>query len=53
MGRRAGRKKKNDIVDGKRRQSTNQEEQGRVGYIQNAEQNNSSIWSKLKNAKGI
>ena len=40
-------------MDGTRGQSTNQEEQGRVGYIQNAEQNTSTIWSKLKNAKGV
>jgi hypothetical protein len=38
-------------LDGKRRQGSNQEEQGNrqgIGYIQNAEQNESTIWKRLK-----
>jgi hypothetical protein len=45
-------KKRNDFLDGTRRQSTNQEESGTVGYIQNAEQQNANtIWKRLKGIK--
>lgn len=40
-------------MDGKGRQSTDKEEQGDRGieYIQNAEQNDSTVWKKLKQNK--
>lgn len=42
-------KKKDNEVDGERRQESNNENQrGIVGYQQNAEQNESTIWQKIK-----
>jgi len=45
-------KKKDSDVDGEGRGSTNQEDQRAVGYIQNAEQNTSTLWNRVKAAKG-
>jgi hypothetical protein len=45
-------KKKDSDVDGEGRGSTNQEDQRAVGYIQNAEQNKSTLWNRVKAAKG-
>lgn len=45
-------KKKDSDVDGTSRGSTNQEDQRAVGYIQNAEQNPSTLWNRVKAAKG-
>ena len=46
-------KKKDNGVDGEGRESTNQENQGRVsdGYIQNAEQSKSTLWQRVKGIK--
>ena len=45
-------KKKDSDLDGEGRGPSNQEEQGTVGYIQNAEQNTSTLWNRVKAAKG-
>jgi hypothetical protein len=45
-------KKKDSDMDGEGRRSTNQEDQRAVGYIQNAEQNTSTLWNRVKAAKG-
>jgi hypothetical protein len=45
-------KKKDSDVDGTSREPTNQEDQRDVGYIQNAEQNTSTLWNRVKAAKG-
>jgi hypothetical protein len=45
-------KKKDSDVDGTSRGPTNQEDQRDVGYIQNAEQNTSTLWNRVKAAKG-
>jgi hypothetical protein len=45
-------KKKDSDVDRTGRGSTNQEDQRDVGYIQNAEQNKSTLWNRVKAAKG-
>ena len=45
-------KKKDSDLDGTRRGPSNQEEQRAVGYIQNAEQNTSTLWNRVKAAKG-
>jgi len=46
-------KKKDSIVDTTRTGSTGSESSGRIeGYIQNAEQTESSIWQKVKQVKG-
>jgi hypothetical protein len=46
-------KKKDSIVDATRTGSTGSESSGRIeGYIQNAEQTESSIWQKVKQVKG-
>jgi len=45
-------KKKDSDMDGEGRGSTNQEDQRAVGYIQNAEQNTSTLWNRVKAAKG-
>jgi hypothetical protein len=39
-------------VDGESGRSTDQEGQGRLtGYVQNSEQNESTIWQRIKNAR--
>ena len=46
-------KKKDNDLDGESGGSTDKEDQGRIeGYVQNAEQNSSTIWQRVKNAKG-
>jgi len=45
-------KKKDSDMDRTERGSTNQEDQRDVGYIQNAEQNTSTLWNRVKAAKG-
>jgi hypothetical protein len=46
-------KKKDNDLDGESGRSTDKEDQGRIeGYVQNAEQNSSTIWQRVKNAKG-
>jgi len=45
-------KKKDSDVDGEGRGPANQENQRAVGYIQNAEQNTSTLWNRVKAAKG-
>jgi hypothetical protein len=45
-------KKKDSDVDGEGRGPANQEDQRDVGYIQNAEQNTSTLWNRVKAAKG-
>ena len=45
-------KKKDNDVDGENRLSTDQEDQrGLVGYVQNAEQNSSTLWQRVKAKK--
>ena len=45
-------KKKDNDLDGEGRESTDKKEQGSLeGYIQNAEQNESTIWQRVKKAK--
>ena len=45
-------KKKDSDLDGEAGSDSNQEEQGFIkGYIQNAEQNESTIWQRVKQAK--
>ena len=44
-------KKESTKLDGEGRQGTNQEDQGSgrgIGYIQNAEQNETTLWKRLK-----
>ncbi len=42
-------KKKDNEMDGERRQTTDNQNQGRLeGYIQNAEQNSDTIWNRIK-----
>jgi hypothetical protein len=45
-------KKKDNDMDGEGRGPANQEDQRDVGYIQNAEQNTSTLWNRVKAAKG-
>ena len=45
-------KKKGSELDGESGNSTGGENPGEVGYTQNAEQNNETLWNKLKQAKG-
>ena len=46
-------KKKDNSMDGTRTGSTDSQDSGKlVGYIQNAEQNESTIWQKVKQVKG-
>jgi hypothetical protein len=45
-------KKKDPNVDGEGREPTDQKEQRDLGYVQNAEQNNSTLWQRVKRAKG-
>ena len=46
-------KKKDNSMDGTGTGSTNSQDSGKlVGYIQNAEQNESTIWQKVKQVKG-
>jgi hypothetical protein len=45
-------KKKDSDLDGERRRTSDKESQGRLeGYVQNAEQNESTIWQRVKNFK--
>jgi hypothetical protein len=45
-------KKKDSDLDGERERTSNKESQGRLeGYVQNAEQNESTIWQRVKNFK--
>jgi len=45
-------KKKDSDLDGERGRTSNKESQGRLeGYVQNAEQNESTIWQRVKNFK--
>lgn len=45
-------KKKDSDVDGERGRASDQESQGRLtGYVQNAEQNESTIWQRVKDFK--
>ena len=45
-------KKKDSDLDGERGRTSDQESQGRLeGYVQNAEQNESTIWQRVKNFK--
>jgi hypothetical protein len=45
-------KKKDSDVDGERRGQADQANQGRIeGYVQNSEQNESTIWQRVKKAK--
>lgn len=45
-------KKKDNDLDGTRRQSADQEKQGNLaGYVQNAEQSESTIWQRVKKTK--
>ncbi len=45
-------KKKDSDVDGERGRTSDQESQGRLtGYVQNAEQNESTIWQRVKDFK--
>jgi len=45
-------KKKDSKLDGESGLTTGSENPGEVGYMQNAEQNNETLWNKLKQAKG-
>jgi len=45
-------KKKSDDVDGKAGQPASEEKQGSVGYVQNSEQSASTLWTRVKDAKG-
>lgn len=46
-------KKKDNSLDGTSGQSAGKENQGRIeGYVQNAEQNSSTIWQRVQKAKG-
>jgi len=43
-------KKKDSVLDGKEQHTTNQEKQNLIkGYVQNAEQGEKTIWSKVRN----
>ena len=45
-------KKKDSDLDGERRRTSDKESQGRLeGYVQNAEQNESTIWQRVKDYK--
>jgi len=44
-------KKKDSDVDGEGRQTADNSTSGEVGYTQNAEQNQSTLWNKLQQAK--
>ncbi len=44
-------KKKDSDMDRARGQGTNQEIQGDLGYVQNAEQNGDTLWKRVKEAK--
>ena len=47
-------KKKDRDLDGEGRGTTDQKVQGRIeGYVQNAEQNDSTIWKRVQAAKGV
>jgi hypothetical protein len=47
-------KKKDSGLDGEGRGTTDQKVSGRIeGYVQNAEQNDSTIWKRVQEAKGI
>lgn len=42
-------KKKDNEMDGERRESADNQDQGRIeGYVQNAEQNSDTIWNRIK-----
>ena len=36
-------------MDGEGRQSTDKAQQGRIEYVQNGEQNDSTVWKRLRN----
>jgi hypothetical protein len=45
-------KRKDSDLDGERGRTSDKESQGRLeGYVQNAEQNESTIWQRVKNFK--
>jgi hypothetical protein len=44
-------KKKDSDLDGEGRQSTSEEIQGNLGYVQNAEQNTQTLWQRVKSVK--
>jgi hypothetical protein len=45
------KKKGHSDLDGEGRGPSNQEEQRNLGYIQNQEQNTSTLWQRIKNQK--
>ena len=44
-------KKKDDIMDGASRDGTDSKKMGEVGYLQNAEQSESTLWKRIQDAK--
>ena len=44
-------KKKDNDLDGESSGSADQEKQGNLGYVQNSEQSDSTIWKRIKEIK--
>lgn len=44
-------KKKDNLVDGDNRRSSNQEDQRDLGYVQNSEQSSVTLWQRIKRSK--